>query len=244
MADNDIPFKIPFLKKEQLAPDTYSFYFERNEKSRDFIAGQYFEVKLRIKDPDERGDTHVFTCASSPTEKKYYMITTRIIESTFKKALAKLKPGTMVQFNGPWDDLNFNETEDLPQVFLAGGIGITPFHSIVKYAVDKKLELPMTLFVSWGSIEEMLFDEFFREAENRLKDFRYIPTVTHSEDLKNWKGETGRISERLVKKYIKKVRNNRFRIAGPIGLVKAMKELCVQMNMPKENIIFEEFEGY
>lgn len=244
MADNETPFKIPFLKKERLNSDTYSFYFERNEKSRNFTAGQYFEIKLRIKNPDERGDTHVFTCASSPTEKGYYMITTRIIESTFKNALLKLKPGTLVQFNGPWDDLNFDETEDLPQVFMAGGIGITPFHSIVKYAIDKKLELPMTLFVSWGSREEMLFDDFFRKAETKLKDFRYIPTITHSETLRDWGGETGRISERLVKKYIKKVRNNRFRIAGPQGLVKAMKELCVQMNVPKENIIAEEFEGY
>lgn len=244
MAESDKPFKIPFLKKEQLTPDTFSFYFKRSDKTPDFTAGQYFEIKLKIKNPDERGDAHVFTCASSPTEKDYYMITTRIIESTFKKTLAKLKKGDLVRFNGPWDDLNFDESETLPQVFLAGGIGITPFHSIVKYAVDKKLELPMTLFVSWGSKEEMVFDNFFRDAEKKLADFRYIPTITNAESLKDWDGETGRISERLIKKYIKKVRNNRFRIAGPPGLVKAMRELCVQMNVGKENIIFEEFEGY
>lgn len=244
MEDNEKPFKTLFIKKEKLNFDTYSFYFKRTEKSRDFVAGQYFEIYLPIKNPDERGRDRVFTCCSSPTEKDHYMITTRIIESSFKKELAKLKKGELVRFNGPWDDLNFDEKENLPQVFLAGGIGITPFHSIVKYAIDKKLELPMTLFVSWSSREEMIFDEFFKEAEKRLKDFRYIPTITHSEELKNWNGETGRISERLIKKYIKKVRNNRFRIAGPPGLVKAMKELCVQMNVPKENIIAEEFEGY
>ncbi len=244
MAENDTPFKIQFLKKEKLTKDTYSFYFKRDKKSRDFIAGQYFEIKLRIKNPDERGDSRVFTCCSSPTEKDHYMITTRIIESTFKIELGKLKKGDIVQFNGPWDDLNFDESEELPQVFFAGGIGITPFHSIVKYAIDKKLELPMTLFVSWSSMEEMIFDDFFKDAEKKLKDFRYIPTITHAQDIKEWKGETGRISERLVKKYIKKVRNNKFRIAGPPGLVKAMKELCVQMNVPKENIIAEEFEGY
>jgi len=244
MADNETAFKIPFVKKEQVALDTYTFYFERSDVSRDFVAGQYFEIKLRIKNTDERGDTNVFSMSSSPTEKDYYAVTTKVVKSSFKKSLLKLKEGTLVQFNGPWDDLNFNENDDLRQVFMAGGIGITPFRSIVKYAIDKKLDLPITLFASWGSKEEMVFDEFFRSAEKKLKDFRYVPTVTYSDDLKGWDGETGRISERLVKKYIKKVRNNRFRISGPVPLVKAMRELAVQMNVPKDNIIVEEFEGY
>lgn len=244
MEENDKPFISKFIKKVKLTDDTYSFYFKRGKNSRDFVPGQYFELKIDIKNPDERGNTHVFTCASSPTEKDYYMITTRVIESTFKMALSNLKKGDTVEFTGPWDDLNFDESEILPQVFLAGGIGITPFHSIVKYAVDKKLDLSMTLFVSWGSRGEVLYDEFFREAEQKLKDFRYIPTITHLDNIKDWNGETGRISERLVKKYINKVRNNKFRIAGPAALVKAMRELCVQMNVSKENIVSEEFEGY
>lgn len=244
MEDNEKPFKVPFIKKEQLTKDTYSFYFKRTKESRDFVAGQYFEIYLPHKNADERGQDRVFTCCSSPTEKDHYMITTRIIESSFKKELAKLKKGDLVRFNGPWDDLNFDESETLPQVFLAGGIGITPFHSIVKYAIDKKLTLPITLFVSWKSHDEMIFDDFFRNAEKKLDNFRYVPTITDDEGLKNWSGETGRISERLIKKYIPKVRNNRFRIAGPPGLVKAMKELCVQMNVSKENTIAEEFEGY
>jgi len=244
MTDNETPFFLPFLKKEKIAEDTYNFYFKRTGKERDFIPGQYYEIKLKIKNPDERGDTRVFTCSSSPTEKNYLMFTTRIIESSFKKAFHDLKKRDMVQFNGPWDDLNFDESEELPQIFLAGGIGVTPFHSIVKYAIDKKLTLPMMLFVSWINPKEMVFDKFFKDAEKRLADFKYIPTITEFDDLKNWKGETGRISERMIKKYFKKVRFARFRISGPPGLVKAMRELCVQMNVPKENIIAEEFEGY
>lgn len=244
MADNETPFKIPFIKKEKLTKDTYSFYFKRTEESRDFVAGQYFEIFLPIKNPDERGRDRVFTCASSPTEKDYYMITTRIIKSSFKKELFKLKKGDLVRFNGPWDDLNFDEKEELPQIFMAGGIGVTPFHSILKYSIDKKLSLPMTLFASWKTKEEIVFDKFFKDAEKKLDNFKYIPTITHPDNGKDWSGETGRISERLVKKYIPKVRNYRFRIAGPPALVKAMKELCVQMNVQKENIIAEDFEGY
>ncbi len=244
MVDNETPFKLPFLKKEKLTKDTYSFYFERTEDVPDFVPGQYFEIRLSIKNPDDRGDTRVFTCCSSPTEKKYLMITTRVIKSSFKTSLDKLKKGDLVKFNGPWDDLNFDEKDDLPQIFMAGGIGVTPFYSIIKYSLDKKLKLPMTLFVSWVSLEEMIFDKFFRGAEKKLPNFKYVPTITHFENIKNWDGEKGRISERMVKKYIKKVRVARYRIAGPPGLVKAMRELAYQMNVGKENIITEEFEGY
>lgn len=244
MTDKNTTFKLPFVKKEQLSTDTYSFYFERTGDEGKFVPGQYFEMKLRIKNPDERGDTRVFTCSSSPTDKKYLVFTTKIIKSTFKLKLVKLKEGTMVQFKGPWDDLNFDEAEEMPQIFLAGGIGITPFHSIVKYSIAKKLDNRMMLFVSWGSKDEMIFDKFFRDAEKKLSNFIYIPTITHAEEIEDWTGSRGRISERMIKGYIKKVRYARFRMAGPQGLVKAMRELAFQMNVPKDNIIAEVFEGY
>lgn len=240
MEDNDKPFKIPFIKKEKLNSDTYSFYFKRTEKSRDFVAGQYFEIYLPIKNPDERGRDRVFTCCSSPTEKDHYMITTRIIESSFKKELVKLKKGELVRFNGPWDDLNFDEKEKSSQVFLAGGIGITPFHSITKYMIDKKLNLPTVLFVSWKKKENMVFDDFFRKAEKTLPNFKYIPTLTDEK----WKEETGRIDEKMIKKYVKDIKNSRYRIAGPPAMVKALKETVKGLGVSKGNIIAEEFEGY
>ncbi len=67
MSDNETPFFLPFDHKEQLTKDTYTFYFKRNGQERDFVPGQYYEIKLDIKNPDERGDSRVFTISSSPT---------------------------------------------------------------------------------------------------------------------------------------------------------------------------------
>src|SRR3989338_11643822 len=92
MSNKNIPFFLPFLKKEQLTADTYSFYFRRTGEERDFTPWQYFEMKLDIKNPDERGDTRVFTISSSPTEVGIFTITTRIIQSSFKFRLNELKP--------------------------------------------------------------------------------------------------------------------------------------------------------
>lgn len=239
----DTYFYLPFLKKEQLTADTFSFYFKRTGEERDFVAGQYFEIKLDIESLDERGDTRVFTICSSPTEKEYFMITTRAIQSSFKFMLKSLKPGTMIRFDGPWDDLNIDERPNPPKVFLAGGIGITPFHSIVKYCLDKKLDLPMTLFVSWSKREEMIFDEFFTTAQNSLHNFTYVPTITHPEG-DNWKRETGRIDKELLERHLVNQKHYKYYIAGPQAFVNAEKELLIGLGISEQNIVAEEFEGY
>lgn len=246
MADNETPFFIPFIKKEQLTKDTYTFSFKRTPESRDFVPGQYMEIKLDIKSPDERGDSRVFTISSSPTEGEFYNVTTRIIQSSFKLRLNELKEGEMVQFNGPWDDLNFNEKDTSPHVFLAGGIGITPYHSIIKYSLDKDIHTPMVLLVSWKNLDEMVFDDFFRDAQQKLPNFSYVPTLTEEDEMSAdvWDGEKGRINENMIKKYVTDIPNSKYFFAGPPAMVKALKETVQAMGVPNEKIIAEEFEGY
>lgn len=246
MSDNETPFFLPFDHREQLTKDTYTFYFKRNGQERDFVPGQYYEIKLDVKNPDERGDSRVFTISSSPTNKEFITITTRIIQSSFKLRLDELQPAEMVQFNGPWDDLNFDEKDTSPHVFLAGGIGVTPYHSIVSYGIDKNINTPMILFVSWKTRDEMVFDDFFRDANNHLENFSYVPTLTVEEGLNpgNWDGETGRINEEMLRKYILEIPISKYFISGPPVMVKALKEIVEGMGVPKERIIAEEFEGY
>jgi ferredoxin-NADP reductase len=238
-------FILPFIKKEQLTDDCYTFYFKRTPESPEFTPGQYFEIKLDIKNPDERGDAHVFTISSSPTDREFYTITTRIIQSTFKHRLAQLQPGELVQFDGPWNDLNFDEHDKSPHVFLAGGIGITPYHSIVKYVQEKNLDTQMILFVSWKNRNEMIFDDFFRNANNHLENFTYVPTITDEQlNPSEWDGETGRIDEVMIKKYVSQLNVSKYFFSGPPAMVSALKEIVKGMGVPSDKIIFEEFEGY
>jgi predicted ferric reductase len=157
-----------------------------------------------------------------------------------------LEPGTKVQFDGPWDDLNFDEKGTSPHVFLAGGIGITPYHSIVQYVMDKNLKTEMTLFVSWKNFDEMVFDDFFRNANNHLENFTYIPTITDETEMSAgvWDGEKGRIDKNMIKKYVTDVTQSKYFFSGPPAMVKALKETVEKMGVPKEKIIAEEFEGY
>lgn len=243
---NEKPFYLEFIKKEKLTSDCYTFYFKRNGTERGFIPGQYYEIKLDIKNPDERGDSRVFTISSSPTDTEFVAITTRIIQSSFKLQLNNLSLGQMVQFDGPWDDLNFDENDTSPHIFIAGGIGITPYHSIVQYVVDKRIDTEMILFVSWKNKDEMIFDNFFRNANNHMDNFTYVPTLTEeaSSNASDWDGATGRIDEDLIRKYIKEIKDSKFFFSGPPVMVASLKQTVIDMGVAKEKIIAEEFEGY
>ncbi len=141
-------FSLLFLIKVQVAKDAYSFYFDRKNRELDFLPGQYVRVTLQIENPDERGKSRFFTISSSPLEKDYIVITTRVIQSSFKKTLQTLTTGIKVSFFGPTGQFVFREEEKIPHVFLAGGIGITPFHSMITYVNEKHIDVSIILFVA------------------------------------------------------------------------------------------------
>lgn len=238
-------YQLPFVSKEQLTADTYSFYFDRSEHPFEFLPGQYNRVILPHENPDDRGTSRFFTIASSPTQTEDLMITTRIVKSTFKHALLGLLPGQNVQFWGPTGQFVLHDEEQRPLVFLAGGIGLTPYHSMITYAAEKNLAIPMTLFVSFTVQEEMVFYDEFMEIAKQHSNIKIIYTITHLEQSEQpWSGEKGRISADMIKKYVPEPTNNTFYISGPGSMVDVTQELVKEMGVAEEQVIIEKFPGY
>lgn len=245
MAIQPKEFYLPFVKKEKVAKDTYSFYWDSTNIDLNFLPGQYIRMTLDIKNPDNRGNSRLFTIASSPLEKKYIMITTKIIESSFKKRLMILKPRELVRFFGPMGGFILDEEEKVQRVFLAGGIGITPFHSMITYAFSKKLSIPITLLVSFSTAEDVFWYEKLQDIARKNPNIRVIYTLSHPEESKvQWKGEKGRISEGLIKKYVSNILEPQYLIVGPPAMVAAIEEVVKNMGVPNEKIFVENFTGY
>lgn len=242
------PFSLPFVKKEYVAHETYSFYFDRSAAPDfDFTAGQYIRMSLAIENPDERGSSHYFTISSSPLNKEYLTITTKIVErpSTFKQTLASLTPGTPVRFFGPNGDFVLPEQSEKPVVFLAGGIGITPSHSMITFAAKTGSSFPMTLFVSFSTVEEAVFYDELKKIGQEHENVQIVYTVTHPEaSSQPWQGETGRISGDMIKKYVQNVESCLYYISGPQKMVHAMAEITTQMRIPEGQVKKEDFPGY
>lgn len=254
MATASKEFYLPFVKKEKVAEDTYSFYFNQAQHGFDFLPGQYIRMTLPIKNPNHRGSSRFFTIASSPLDKKYIMITTRVIKipppdgrgySSFKKKLIELKAGKQVQFFGPMGGFILNEEEKGRRVFLAGGIGITPFHSMITFADQKHLSIPIYLFVSFSTVGEMIFYEELSAIVSSNPNIEVVYTISHPQrSADQWEGETGRISEVLIKKYVPNILEPSYYIVGPPKMVTAIEEVVRNMDIESNKIFIENFTGY
>lgn len=134
---------LKLINKEFLVDNIWTFRFEA-EESLDWIGGQFIRVELNLEHPDEEGTKRWFTISSAPYE-KVIEITTRVTNSTFKQALALLETGGVMQLVDKPDGDFIWEDSDKSMVFIAGGIGITPFHSILKQRVNDHLPLGVAL---------------------------------------------------------------------------------------------------
>ncbi len=237
-------FTVSFLSRKEVAKNTYSFFFSRPE-GFDFIAGQFNRWTLSIAVSDGRGASRFFTISSSPLDKEFISFTTKIIQSDFKKALLNLKKNEKVNIFGPSEKFILDENDMREKVLIAGGIGITPFHSILTYAVSKNLTIPLTLLVSFSIPEEMVFYEELTELSKTHKNIRIVYTITKPEESKiPWSGEKGRISEDLIKKYILDLQKSVFYVVGPPPMVEGTKQMLSEMQIPDENVKVELFTGY
>lgn len=239
--------KLKFVEKKDEAEGTKSFIFEP-ERPIKYIAGQYYYFTLpKLNYPDPRGETRHFTLSSSPTEGNNIMITTRVRqESGYKKTLNELKPGDVIEGEGPNGSFVLNGSETAQQVFLAGGIGITPFRSMIKYVVDKKVATPIHLIYSNSTVEQITFRKEFEELSKLgLPNLKIDMTVSKPEESREkWSGIVGRIDENLVAKlagsYIKPV----YWLCGPPPMVDALEITLSKMKIPGGQIVLEKFTGY
>jgi glycine betaine catabolism B len=185
------------------------------------------------------------------------MLSTRIRDSPYKKRLAYLEKGTKVKVRGPEGLFVLpDETADYSKtiIFLSGGIGVTPFRSMIKYATDKQLPLKITMFDSNRNRNNILFKQEFDKWSNINKNLKIIYTINednhdehHSSTTNEWKGEHGRINKEMILKYIDDfiLKDSIFYICGPPGMLKAMKSLIQdELKIPNERVMTEEFTGY
>jgi ferredoxin-NADP reductase len=233
-------------RRSHVGTDIVSFKFSRSEDNNNYYlnynAGQYAVFDLGTKE-DPEGPIRSFTLASSPTEENFILISTSIRDTPFKKKLDSLDIGISVKLTAPLGKFVLHEDHSRTAVFLSGGIGVTPFRSMIKYATDKQLPVRIILFDTNRNQDNILYKKEFEECANSNKNLKIIYTLPNSD----WKGERGHINQMMVSKYLSSTEmdNSIFYICGPPGMLNAMKKLLqVDLGIPKERIKIEEFTGY
>jgi ferredoxin-NADP reductase/nitrite reductase/ring-hydroxylating ferredoxin subunit len=253
--------ELTLIQKDKVeGTDVMSFKFSKqndqleNKIVFDYTAGQFAFFDIGEVYDDPKGPIRHFTISSSPTE-KFIMFSTRMRDSPYKKRLSTLEEGAKVKVRGPEGKFVLHEDYSIPAVFLSGGIGVTPFRSMIKYATDKQLPTRITMFDSNRDRSNVLFKKEFDDCAGNNKNLKIIYTISEEEQYEqsisstenDWKGEYGRINKAMILKYIDAnvLNNSIFYICGPPAMLKAMQALLQEeLNIPKEKIKVEEFTGY
>ena len=241
--------KLKLVEKKLEAKDTYTFIWKPEKKIK-YLPGQYFYYtlpKMRVIDP--RGITRHFTISSSPTEGENIRFTTRIRDnSAYKKAVRDLKIGDFVEGEGPTGTYIIDENEPGPHVFLAGGIGITPFRSAIKYNIDNKLSgIKIHLIYANSTPEDIVFRKELEEWSQAHSNIKVTMTISRPEESKQkWDGITGRIDEVLIRKLISnnELRITNFWVCGPPAMVDAMESILGKLKITSDRVRSEKFTGY
>ncbi len=237
-------YRTKLIETKEIAERTKAFYFE---KPRDFTfkAGQFLELTLpNPPETDEKGNSRFFSIASAPFE-KYLVIASRMRETAFKRVLGSAQMGYEIEMKGPFGSFVLDEGGAKPVIMLAGGIGITPFRSIILQTHHENIARPLFLFYSNRGPEDAPFLDELTELGKHFPGYQCIATMTEPEKSEiEWHGETGYISEEMIKRYIGDVAKPVYYTAGPSEMVAAMRELLEKMGINGSSIHSEDFLGY
>ncbi len=240
--DQRISMKL--IKKEQVAQNIWHFSFQPDEKLS-YTAGQFLEWSMEHEGADIRGTRRYFTLASSPTE-PYLSFSTKIIEtaSSFKKKLLTLDEGASISAVGPEGDFVLPSDEKMPLIFIAGGIGVTPYRSMIKSLLDQGKSRNITLMYSVRSYEEIAFKDIFDEAEKQgwLKVVYIISDEKIAPPL--WHGKIGMMNEGMVRDVAFDLIKSLYYVSGPVPMVEGIGNMLGNMGVPHDHIEYEFFPGY
>ena len=230
--------QVTFEHSEAEAANIRTFYF-RPERTVRYTAGQFIELTIPHPRPDERGIKHWFTLSSSP-DHELLSITTKFAgdkSSSFKRALFSLKTGTKLHMSDPMGDFVLPKLIQTPLIFVAGGIGITPFHSMLEWLADVMETRPIKFLYGVTSEDEIIFQQTFDRANVHV-------TVVVANPSSSWGGERGPLSVELILGLEKPSDDTLIYISGPEQMVESLREDLLKHDVRKDQIVGDYFPGY
>lgn len=234
-------YTLTLLNKQEIAPNVQVFTFEK-PAGFTFKPGQYGGFTLLNPSETDAGSiTRRFSLLNAP-EDDYLSFATRIQTSAYKKVLNNLTAGDPIKFAGPAGNFVLHEDAATPAIFIAGGIGVTPFYSMLKSSAAAASTRQFTLFYGNRSTSSAILLNELDNFKNSLPHFQLIPVLTQAES--DWQGETGYITHTLLKKYLPDINTPIYYVCGSPAMVIAIRELLAEMGIAEDHIKVEDFPGY
>ena len=228
-------------EKREVAKGTLFVLFAVDDYP-EYRPGAYFWVELPDRGhSDEKGLRRHISLATSPTERGVVGLATRLRDSAFKQTLAKLAVGDEVQVEEPKGSFLLPEDTSADYVFVAGGIGITVFRSMLRFIADEGLPYRVTLVYSNRDRESSAFLDELEELDQRIDGLRVILTMT---DEPGWEGETRHLDADVLGELVGGLDGKTFLVAGPPPMAEAVADSLLGAGLPEERVLADKFSGY
>ncbi len=235
--------RIHLKERRQETADVMSFFFDLSGQPFPYRPGQYLSYELdALAFPDERGPRRHFTISSSPTEKGIIQFTTRLRGSGFKETLRRAPVGYELTAGVAGGNFVLPEKESRRHIFIAGGIGITPYRSILRYAVDAQEPIDGLMLYFNRTSAEIIFRRELEDISRRMPNFSLVHVLSQPET--GWAGERGKLDESLLRKFVSAPQGALCWISGPPAMVQAYKEQMQQFGFSGEAVRTDFFIGY
>ncbi len=231
-------------EKIKLAPGIYDFVFAA-DAGMAFRPGQYLEWTHEHEKPDSRGNRRYFTIASAPTEPEIIMgVKFYNSSSSYKTSILAMEPGQHILAGQLAGDFTLPKNPKEKSVFIAGGIGITPFRSMIKYLVDAHESRDIILFYSNKNVSEIVYTDIFDQAVEQI-GLKVVYTLTEvSQVPAGWQGSVGAINAQMIAEEVPDFKERTFYISGPHAMVTAFEDVLVGMGVHKNKIKTDFFPGF
>ncbi len=235
-------YMLQLKEKVQIAADTYGFSFTP-DRAVSFKPGQYLEWTLGHKHPDARGNRRYFTIASAPTEQEVKIgIKFYPASSSFKKTMLAMIRGSRITASQLAGEFVLPRDSKKRLVFIAGGIGITPFRSMIKYLLDTNEKREIVLLYSNKTAADIAYQDIFDEAKRRL-GIKTVYTLTESAP-DSWSGRRGMITEEAITEEVSDYKERMYYISGPHAMVTAFEKTLKGLGIKNNQIKIDFFPGY
>jgi ferredoxin-NADP reductase len=233
--------KLKLLKRREIARATIEFIFDKPDNLT-FIPGQYAGFTLiNPSETDAGGITRRFSMLSTPDD-KHIAIATRVQNSAYKRVLNAMTIGDEIKFAGPTGAFTLHEDVNVPAIFIAGGIGITPFYSMIQDATRQHSPREFILFYGNQTPNDSIYLHELQQLQDENKNFTLVATMANADA--SWQGESGFITDSMIKKYVADITIPVFYICGSPAMVTALQETLVEMGIEEAKIKVEDFPGY
>lgn len=232
--------RLRLREQVEVAPRLVDFVFEPDGKL-DYLPGQYLAWTLPHAGFDNRSTRRTFTIASSPTEDTL-RLGVRFAEpsSTFKRALRAMKPGDELVASQLAGDFTLPDDSSRKLLFIAGGIGVTPFRSMAKCLSDRGEQRDIVLLYGVADPAELAYQDVWRQAASH--GLRLVPVLDTAQAPAGWGGATGRLDADTVKRLVPDIMTRRVYISGPPAMVRGCGKDLRRAGV--RDLITDYFSGY